>query len=47
MLMTFKSAPLTAKNRASLAIQRNHESEAQAAFIKARIALMAALGVAA
>jgi hypothetical protein len=43
MMMTFKFIPLTAKNRAMVLIQKQHENTAQAAYMKARNALMVAL----
>ena len=45
MMMTFKSIPLTAKDRAMVLIQRQHELAAQAAYLKARHALMVALAI--
>jgi len=43
MMMTFKSIPLTAKSRAKVLIQKQYEDTAQAAYLKARKALMVAL----
>jgi hypothetical protein len=45
MMMTFKSIPWTAKNRAMVLVQRQHEITAQAAYLKARHALMVALAL--
>ena len=38
MMMTFKSVPLTAENRAKVVIQRQYENTAQVAYVKARTA---------
>ena len=45
IMMTFKSIPLTAKDRAQFLIQRRYDKTAQPAFIKARNALMVTLAV--
>jgi hypothetical protein len=45
LMMTFKSIPLTAKNRATVLNQIQHENTAQAAYMKARSALIVALAV--
>ena len=43
MMMTFKSIPLTSKSRENVLIQKQYEDTAQAAYLKARKALMVAL----
>jgi hypothetical protein len=45
MMMTVKSVPLTAKNRKRVLIQKQYEDTAQAAYMKARNALMVALAL--
>jgi len=42
-MMTFKSIPLTSKSRENVLIQKQYEDTAQAAYLKARKALMVAL----
>jgi hypothetical protein len=45
MLMTFKSIPLTSKSRENFLIQKQYEDSAQAAYARARNALMVAIAI--
>ena len=45
IMMACKSIPLTAEDRAQVLIQHRYDKTAQAAFMKARNALMVALAI--